>query len=425
MKVCNHIAKTLLLTILLTLSPTVVSSAQTLTDTLTVYFRQGKMNFDPAYRNNGERMDRFVGRVRSVAESTGLKIISVTHCSYTSPEGSAEINERLAAGRSSTLTSILSPKLDFPDSIVKAINLPADYSILSELISSSSFSGRDAALDFLSSSDGLDLAAFRSALGDGAYKYIYNSIFPKMRRHEVIISFIPEISGTVIEEEPDTVDIQEIVLEPDDSLSAELPLAEPVVEPAAPDTSLVEPAEEPAGVKTGWTVKTNAIGIAMALANAAVEYQLPCGVAFHIPFYYSGVDYFKNTLKFRTVTVQPGVRYYFKGPDRFWLGLHLGVGWYNVAYGGKWRIQDHEGRRPAYGGGLDLGYRLLLKEAPYGDWGLEFSLGGGVYSTCSDKFYNEENGPYSETAIKKTFFGVDGAGISVTFRPNRKDRRSR
>ena len=104
------------------------------------------------------------------------------------------------------------------------------------------------------------------------------------------------------------------------------------------------------------------------------------------------------------------------------MGAHLGVGWYNFALGGEYRIQDHKGNRPAFGGGLALGYALDFKKAPR--WGMEFSLGAGIYDVKYDIFYNEPNGAYAERGVHDTFIGIDNAAVSFTYKiPVKKEGR--
>lgn len=151
----------------------------------------------------------------------------------------------------------------------------------------------------------------------------------------------------------------------------------------------------------------------------AVEYDVIPHLSVALPFYYSGgLDYFKETLKFRGIVLQPEIRYYpwLQDGDNggFYVGAHLGLGWYNFALDGDYRIQDHKGRRPAWGGGLGVGYSLQFKKNPR--WGMEFALGAGVYDAKYDMFYNEANGPYFKQGIRKTWFGIDNAAVSFTYR---------
>ena len=93
---------------------------------------------------------------------------------------------------------------------------------------------------------------------------------------------------------------------------------------------------------------------------------------------------------------------------------------YNLALGGKWRIQDHNGDTPAWGGGVNVGYRLPLSRNER--WNVEFSLGAGVYKLHYDKFRNEYNGAY-DSSVKKTFFGIDNVAVSFSYMFDLKNKR--
>lgn len=155
-------------------------------------------------------------------------------------------------------------------------------------------------------------------------------------------------------------------------------------------------------------VKTNALGWAMGTINVAVETDLAENWSVNLPLYYSGYDYFTETLKFRIFTFQPELRYHIPAVNGLFVGAHLGLGWFNVAYG-DWRVQDSE--RPAYGGGLGIGYRLPL--CSNRRWAVEFAIGAGVYDVSYDRFYNESNGPADALNVRKVFVGIDN--VAVTF----------
>lgn len=170
---------------------------------------------------------------------------------------------------------------------------------------------------------------------------------------------------------------------------------------------------EPEGWQRHLYVKSNAIGWAMGVTNIAAEVDLAEHWSFTLPLYWSSWNYFKSTLKFRTLTLQPEVRYWFSESNNRWFaGAHFGLGWYNFATDGKYRTQDHGGHSPAVGGGIAAGYRLPLSHNKR--WKMEFSLGAGVYRLHYDKFRNEPDGLLVETK-KKTWFGIDQANVSVAY----------
>ena len=47
---------------------------------------------------------------------------------------------------------------------------------------------------------------------------------------------------------------------------------------------------------------------------------------------------------------------------------------------------------------------------------MEFGVGGGVYKSTYDMFFNEANGPYYDQAIEKIWYGIDNASISFTYK---------
>jgi hypothetical protein len=163
-------------------------------------------------------------------------------------------------------------------------------------------------------------------------------------------------------------------------------------------------------------LKTNAVGLGLGIANAAVEIDLFRHWSFTFPVFHSNWNYFKSTLKFRTNAVQPEFRYWLsEDNDGFFVGAHFGIAYYNFAFDGDYRYQDHNCKTPSIGGGLSVGYRLPVSRN--NRWSVEFSLGAGAYSRHYDKFYNTPNtkdGFMVET-VKTPYCGVDQAAVSIAY----------
>ncbi len=160
-------------------------------------------------------------------------------------------------------------------------------------------------------------------------------------------------------------------------------------------------------------VKTNSVGWALGVTNLAAEVDIAPHWSFSLPVYWSSWNYLKQTLKIRTLAVQPEVRYWLAESNEGWFaGAHLGMASYNFATGGDYRIQDHDGHSPAFGGGVVAGYRMPLFRNT--QWLIDFSLGAGVYRLHYDKFHNKENGLLVETK-QKTWFGIDQVAVSIAY----------
>lgn len=151
----------------------------------------------------------------------------------------------------------------------------------------------------------------------------------------------------------------------------------------------------------------------MGITSLGAEYAFAKHWSVAVPLMYSGWNYFTETIKFRTLAVQPELRYWFDQDHKNWfIGAHGAVAYYNVAVDGALRYQDKDGERPAYGGGLSFGYRLPFKKNTR--WSIDFAIGAGVYSLQYDVFHNVENGKFISTHAK-TYIGVDNAGITLNY----------
>ena len=392
-------------------------------DSLTVFFRQNVYKFEPEFRQNGARCAAFVERLEKMRTNDSIQVTKVQIYSSASPEGRESLNENLAKNRAESVLTYLHKFLTFEDKIVSINPITEDWETLADLIEAdSSVPSRQQALDIIMNSSDPDRKAKLMNLGEGkTWNYVYEKYFPQLRAFRVYVYIgIPE-AEPVAEPAPEVVPV--IVAEPQVEQKVE---PQPVVAaPVYDEVVSAEPAVQKDVVCVpSWnrqiTVKTNVIGWAMLGANIAVEADIIPHLSFALPFHYSGgLDYFKETIKFRGIVLQPEVRWYpwlseDGDNDGFYVGAHFGLGWYNFALDGEWRYQDHKGRVPSYGGGLSLGYATQFKKNPR--WGMEFGVGGGVYKSKYDVFFNEHNGPYYDQGVEKIWFGVDNVTVSFTYK---------
>lgn len=129
-------------------------SAQQMSDTLRIYFRQGYSSFDPSYKHNQERAKAFIDRVNDFkSQSSAFDILTVNYHAGASPEGSLAINEKLAAKRSSTLTAYLKRYIDFPESIIHVQTVSEDWAGLAQLVAESDMKEKNEVLDLIANVD--------------------------------------------------------------------------------------------------------------------------------------------------------------------------------------------------------------------------------------------------------------------------------
>ncbi len=385
-----------------------------------IYFRSGSSEYEPRYRSNAARVSRFVSGAEALSRGLETGRVKVTFSASASPDGGAELNARLSSERlrsasAALLAAGLDPGFLSGGAVSSSLAGTVPLGALAETVRSSSYRYKSAILDILddpSLDEGEKASRLRAAEGGRCWRWLARECFPGMRSFRAVVRV--ERDGRLAE-----------VKSPEfpESLRAGSPRS---VGGLAPRTGQLEraaaaiaaaadaEAESPAPPDRGriLTLKTNVVALGLLLANAAAEVGIAERLTIHVPVYYSAVDYFSRTVKFRSLAVQPELRWYLPGIDGLFAGVHLGAASFNFAGGGDWRVQDRGGDTPLLGGGLSLGWRTQFRRAPR--WGLELSLGAGAYRLSCDRFVNEPDGPYVDT-VDRTYIGLDGFSVSLTY----------
>ncbi len=376
-----------------------------------VDFRMNSTQIEPEFNDNTLRISQLISFLHQVQSDSSKRIVNISFCGAASPDGSYEWNRQLAKGRMMALEKVLRSKVVIPDSLISHNDsyIPWDY--LASMVEQSGISHRSEILKILSEKQQIvpyydDLTIDRrilrlKSLGGGkVWKEMIRRFFIPMRNAAaVFVTFkhVPPVVAPIkVIEDSVTTDTVAAVEHTPISVDS-IPVSTPVVE------------------KWGRNlyVKTNALGWGVAIANAAIEIDLYKHLSFNLPVYYSAWNYLTSTIKFRTFAIQPEIRYWFSDKNDGWfIGGHFGLAYYNIAIDRKYRIQDHNGKSPALGGGIAAGYRMPISSN--NRWKMEFSIGAGAYSLHYDKFHNHKNGEMISSK-KKTYIGLDQAAVSFSY----------
>ena len=384
----------------------IVTNAQERSTRIGVDFRVNITTIDSTYLDNKKELKRISDFLQSIKEDSTIGVKSVFFSGAASPEGSDQLNRRLARERMRTLEELVRREINIPDSIIHRYDGHISWRRLKEFVSNSDIQNKEEVLAILDEES--ELVSYYNTnshidsrivkiqkLNNGkAWRQMHNLYFAQMRNANVeFVTYKKEIP----------------------------PLALPLLPDKFTQTPVVDVpvAVEPSEIR-GWDyrlhIKTNALGLSTGISNAAVEFDFAKHWSVAVPVYYSAWNYFLETIKFRTLAVQPEVRYWFsKDNDKFFLGAHFSYAQYNVAVDGNYRYQDKGGTSPALGGGISVGYRLPLERTKR--WNVEFSLGAGVYPLKYDIFYNTEdtkNGIWAGSD-KMTYWGLDNAAVTFSY----------
>ncbi len=374
-------------------------------DEVKIYFRPGSGAYEPDYQDNAARLESFSDEV-SAFSSNHYLLDSIIVISGTSPEGSLRLNERLARERLAAVLAAVQEAFAGKIAEGDSVTFMADSRVgdWSDLIAGVEADTSSVLLDGNIARLGKE-RSLRSR--GGVWNYLKDTAFPdgrattvsiRRRHHIEKMGKLPEITSGVTYN-----NIQQ--LQHSRRIGNTSSNAHPV---NTTDAVRSVPADRSRKI----TVKSNALALGLLIGNAAVEADITDNLSFNLPIYYSALNYFTSTVKFRTFAVQPELRWNFIRPDGLFVGAHFGLAYFNLATNGNWRIQTHDGNKPLIGGGLSVGYKLPISKDKR--WNVEFSLGAGAYRFHYDRFYNEPNGALAGD-VKRTYIGLDNAGVSFSY----------
>ena len=378
-----------------------------------IRYRVAKTYIDKTYMDNDMTLQRIVDWVEERQQDTMVKIVAVEFCGACSPEGSVPFNHYLSSTRLTRLENYVRQRIEIPEDIITRSDHYIAWGELEQMVEESDIENKDDILAILRSEntsvgEQLDsrIHALKAMDNGKTWRLIFDRYFAHLRNAYMV----------VVTEKSDLAKQYDSRLR---EMLTPVSLAEPTrcqdvsVKPMA----IVVPAVAAATQSHYMYVKTNLVGLALLNANVGVEFDLGNYLSFSLPISYSAVNYFKPTLKFRNFSVQPELRVWpMKNDDGLFVGAHMGFAYYNFAFDGDWRYQDHDGTSPTIGGGLSLGYRLPISANK--NWKLEFAVGAGIYPLYYDVFYNLANvkeGKLHETR-NGSYIGLDNVTIGISYR---------
>ena len=232
-----------------------------------VDFRVNSTVIDSAYSDNAARMQEIIEFLRNIRQDSTINIVEISFCGAASPEGSDQLNRRLARGRLTALERLVRKEVDIPDSLITRNDsyIPWDY--LKSQIEDSGLIHKDEVISILEEESLLvdyhhpnthidNRVVKLKRLDNGKVWQQMNKLFFERMRNAcaVFVTYkqeLPPVQEPVIV--PDTIKIKPIV-----EAVEIVPDTTAIVAPVVPDV------EE-------WTrklhLKTNAIGLGMGIAG--------------------------------------------------------------------------------------------------------------------------------------------------------------
>jgi hypothetical protein len=201
-RIKHTMKKVLLLVIVSLFSAGVVMAQEHIEKRYSIYYRVGRSDIDPNYKNNGHTIRTMVNDVMTTLRTDGILPDSLLIYASTSPEGSAELNERLAVERAENARLILAERFpQFKPSMVKVESRANDWSGMVQILrQNTSIRHRDAILKIITDPRIENKDAAVRAMPE-AYEEIRGDMFDNMRTATVTLIVVGKKDEFTVEPE--------------------------------------------------------------------------------------------------------------------------------------------------------------------------------------------------------------------------------
>jgi hypothetical protein len=411
--------------IILTLLSCTAAVAQTQSTEKSIEFRIGKYDIDPSYRTNSARISDIISFLNDIKTDSTVSIVSVCFRGSTSPEGSYQLNRRLADRRLSALEKLVRDNIQIPDSIITRDPGYIAWDELRQWVVISATPYKDEVLEVLDQESTLvnygvglqvdsRLKTLKTLRGGKSWNYIYHNYFETMRNAgSVFVTLKKEPQPQPIPEpEPEIVEIPE-------------PVEEVCEEPVIIEEPDTLPAPEP---KKPWYIalKTNLLYDLAAVPNLGGDIYLGKRWSIDGNWMYAWWKTDVHHRYWRTYGGDLAVRKWFgkKAAQKPLTGHHVGIYGQIVTYDFEWGGRGYLGDRWTYGGGLEYGYSAPIARR----LNLDFTIGLG-YLRGEYKEYLPIDTHYVWQVTKmRNWFGPTKLEVSLVWligRGNFNQRRSK
>ena len=367
-----------------------------------VYFRQGYSRLQPAFRENGIRLDEFMRRVSEMHADSTARLNSIDIVAYASPEGSFTLNRKLARKRAENISAYLRGNMPFlSGSLFNVQPKGIDWNGLAAMVEASDMRYRSEVLNILRNVPETTyrngklidsrLKRLMDLRGGRPYNYMLEHFFPELRSAGayVVCDFVRIAQPAIPINKPN---------EPNEANGAnEVDAAIPVAN------------ELPERDYDRWAIKSNALYLAAGVTNIGGEYAFHPHWSVDFPLVYSPYT-LARTYRMRFLYIQPEARYWLDRPMKgHFFGVHLHAGVFNVSLDNRNRYQSEKG---FHGAGISYGYTMPLSRR----WSMEFTVGVGYAFTRYCTYYNVPNGLRYEKDRPYNYWGLTKLGLNFVYR---------
>ena len=191
-----HMKKLAILLVILMLALQGAHSQESRTE-MSVDFRVNSVVIDPAFADNAQRVQAIVDFINTLEQDSTIDIVEISFCGAASPEGSYQLNRRLARGRLEALESVVRNEVSIPDSIITRDDSYISWDFLREQVVVSDMSRKEEVLRIIDSEHTLvdypgdrhidsRIVALQKLDGGKVWRQLHKLYFSQMRNACVV-----------------------------------------------------------------------------------------------------------------------------------------------------------------------------------------------------------------------------------------------
>lgn len=382
-------------------------------DSVEFFFPQSVSHLDTSFKSNGKGLDK-IREILSDSSSSFVAVKSLLITGAASPEGSIDFNRKLSDKRAQEIREYL-----INHNIVTPLDITTefvgrDWKTLSEYTGADSrvphkeevmnlltaILHNDSILGF-ESKEAKNLERLKALDQGNTYSYLYNNIFPLLRRSKVILDYyILPVADTALDSPDVTTQI------------------EGIPEFLYPE---VNNANTESAKNYYMDLKTNLLYDAAALPTLGIEFYLGKNFSIGANWTYGWWDRNSSHRYWRAYGGDVSVRWWFGSQAQnhplsgHHIGIFGGITTFDFEFGGEGRMGGLPGRtlwdRCMRFAGVEYGYSLPVARR----FNIDFSLGIGYLGGKYIKYVPKGNGYLWQSTNKLTWIGPVKAEISLVW----------
>lgn len=386
-----------------------------------MYFRRGYSRLEPAFRDNAQRLEDFMERLRQARQDSLCHIKAVHIVAAASPEGITASNNRLARKRSTAIDTLMRRLMPHEQQLFKVSSTGVDWQGLERMVEASDMPYRDEVLHILRNTpewiydrQGRVIDGRKRQLGmlrgGRPWGYMEKNFFPELRAGSV--SVYCEIERV----RRDTVTLRDTLTQTlHDTVVHTLrdTLTQTLRDTLTRTDTVYLNTGKAARRPFYLAVKTNLLYDALAMPNIGVEVYLKNGWTLGANWMYA---WWKNDSRhryWRTYGGDLAIRKYLgrRAAQKPLQGHHLGLYGQLLTYDLEWGGRGYLGDRWSWGAGLEYGYSLPLARR----LNMDFTIGLGYLGGEYQEYLPIDDHYVWQSTKQRRWFGPTKAEISLVW----------